>query len=298
LFSKYFTVVVIPQKTSKVSKFKIPVRLFSLITMVLTLALVLWGGMLYDYLSIRTKLFDTTILKDQYNKKEQELQGYKKKLVKLEFELDRLSELYQKLKILTSLEGAAQKALTLAEKKKLKKLEAKAKLGILQIIESKPEKSETSIDNRSKQFAQLKLFYQNPQNIFSRIPNRWPIKGYLSVAFGERIDPFSGRLKEHHGIDISAPPKSPIYASAAGIVLSTNDDTHYGNLLVIGHGNGLVTRYAHLAGFNVEVGQLVKRGALIGTVGNTGVSTSPHLHYEVLLNGVPQNPILYIEDGK
>lgn len=122
-------------------------------------------------------------------------------------------------------------------------------------------------------------------------PSIWPIAGWLTSAFGQRRDPFTGEAGFHPGLDISADHGHPVIAPADGVVASTAHSGNYGNLIVIDHGFGITTRYAHLSGFAVRPGQRVERGQTIGYVGSTGRSTSPHLHYEVLVNGQLTNPL-------
>jgi murein DD-endopeptidase MepM/ murein hydrolase activator NlpD len=127
--------------------------------------------------------------------------------------------------------------------------------------------------------------------LLNATPSIWPIHGWLSAGFGMRPDPFSGEADFHPGLDISAEKGTPIHATAAGTVELAAPSGDYGNLVVIDHGFGLVTRYGHMSKFAVWQGQEVKRGDVIGYVGATGRATGPHLHYEVLANGKLMNPL-------
>ncbi|AGW12191.1 M23 family metallopeptidase [Megalodesulfovibrio gigas] len=126
------------------------------------------------------------------------------------------------------------------------------------------------------------------------IPSIWPTQGWVTSAFGPRRSPFTGRNEFHQGVDISNKIGTPIYAPAKGVVTFAANDAANGKTLVVQHGGGLVTRYSHLQDFNVKVGDKTERGQLIASMGNTGTSTGPHLHYEVRLNGAPVNPMRYI----
>jgi murein DD-endopeptidase MepM/ murein hydrolase activator NlpD len=127
--------------------------------------------------------------------------------------------------------------------------------------------------------------------LLNATPSIWPVHGWLSAGYGVRPDPFTGESDFHPGIDISAEKGTPIEATADGIVELAEPSGDYGNLVVIDHGFGLVTRYGHLSKFAVSSGQQVKRGDVIGYVGATGRATGPHLHYEVLANGKLMNPL-------
>lgn len=119
-----------------------------------------------------------------------------------------------------------------------------------------------------------------------------------SSNFGWRNDPFTGQTAMHEGIDFIAGVGTPILAAAAGIVQTAEKHSQYGNMVEIDHGNGLTTRYAHASSLNVRVGEIVRRGQQIAAVGTTGRSTGPHLHFEVRINGVAQNPMRFLDKGK
>jgi murein DD-endopeptidase MepM/ murein hydrolase activator NlpD len=121
-------------------------------------------------------------------------------------------------------------------------------------------------------------------------PTIWPVMGPITGAFGERIDPFNGEGAFHSGVDISCHYGQPVLAPADGTVTYSDYYNGYGRMLQIDHGNGISTRYGHLAGFAVSDGQSVRRGEVIAYVGLTGRSTGPHLHYEVRIHDTPVNP--------
>ena len=125
----------------------------------------------------------------------------------------------------------------------------------------------------------------------SSTPSIWPAHGWLTGTFGGRSDPFSGEPAFHQGLDISTDKGQPVFATADGAVESASYSGDYGNLVVLRHGFGLVTRYGHMSGFAVKPGETVKRGAVIGYVGSTGRATGAHLHYEILANGQLINPL-------
>lgn len=132
------------------------------------------------------------------------------------------------------------------------------------------------------------------QRILASTPSIWPTEGRITSSFGYRRSPFTGRRELHKGLDIAAPIGTPIYATANGRVLSAGRDGAYGLTVTIDHGAGIVTLFAHMHRINVTAGQKVSRGELIGTIGKTGRTTGPHLHYEVRLNGVPVDPKRYV----
>jgi murein DD-endopeptidase MepM/ murein hydrolase activator NlpD len=129
------------------------------------------------------------------------------------------------------------------------------------------------------------------------IPNSRPVDEPVGSGFGFRSDPFSGRPALHTGLDFPAEVGTPVHAAAGGVVLSSAWHPEYGNLVELDHGNGLVTRYAHNSRVLVKAGDLVKRGQVISEVGTSGRSTGAHLHFEVLVDGVPQDPAKFLAGG-
>ena len=125
----------------------------------------------------------------------------------------------------------------------------------------------------------------------SLLPTSLPVEAQWNVStYGWRVDPFTGERAMHEGVDFVAIPGTSIGAAAAGVVISAERHPQYGNLVEIDHGKDLTTRYAHASKIVVKVGQLVKRGQKIAEVGSTGRSTGPHLHFEVRIRGLAQNP--------
>jgi murein DD-endopeptidase MepM/ murein hydrolase activator NlpD len=153
------------------------------------------------------------------------------------------------------------------------------------------------VDLRSDVFtlAESRLFESRLTALM--IPNSRPIDGPVGSGYGFRSDPFTGRAALHTGLDFPADVGRPIRAAAGGVVVSTDVHPEYGNLLVIDHGNGLVTRYAHTSKILVKTGDLVRRDQVVALVGTSGRSTGPHLHFEVLVDGVTQNPARFLAAG-
>lgn len=147
-------------------------------------------------------------------------------------------------------------------------------------------------------FAEVSDTLAHNMEKFSRLPSIMPTAGWLSSAFSRsRFHPVLHYARPHEGIDVSAPMGAPIVAPAAGTVTQVTRQTGYGNVLEIDHGYGIVTRYAHCSRIVVRVGQHVKRGQVVANVGNTGLSTGPHLHYEIHVHGKVVDPLTYVMPG-
>jgi len=152
------------------------------------------------------------------------------------------------------------------------------------------------VDDRSEQLGVLEALLVQTSASRKFLPSLPPIvDGWFSSNFGYRIDPFTGMKSFHEGIDFPAEVGTAIVAAASGKVVYSGYQPEYGKMIEIDHGNGLLTRYAHTSQIFVHEGDLVVRGQRLASVGSTGRSTGPHLHFEVRLNGVPQNPARFLE---
>ncbi len=125
-------------------------------------------------------------------------------------------------------------------------------------------------------------------------PSIWPVLGHITDSFGERLDPFSGEGAFHTGVDVASDYGAPVHATAGGIITIAENHAGYGRLVVIDHGFGITTWYAHLSSFSAVPGARVKRGEVVGYTGISGRSTGPHVHYEVRMNNAPINPWRYM----
>jgi murein DD-endopeptidase MepM/ murein hydrolase activator NlpD len=147
----------------------------------------------------------------------------------------------------------------------------------------------------SESMAEAEDTLRSHRNLLESTPSILPTAGLVSSRFSsERQHPLYHRAMPHEGIDVSAPRGTPILAAANGKVLRAGWTTGYGQLVEVSHGYGYVTRYGHASRIMVRAGQTVSRGEIIAQVGNSGIATSPHLHYEVLVNGRAQNPMNYV----
>ena len=154
----------------------------------------------------------------------------------------------------------------------------------------------SAVVERAAQLEQELRAYEQALRERARVPSIWPVlAGELTDEFGGRRDPFgSGGSEFHEGQDIAAPTGTSVVAAGDGTINFAGTQNGYGQIVIIDHGDGLATRYAHLSKIEVTIGQRLTRGQAIGQVGSTGRSTGPHLHYEVLINEHPVNPRAYL----
>jgi len=154
---------------------------------------------------------------------------------------------------------------------------------------------DATIGDRSRQLAALETLILSRELARQLVPGRRPVEsGYISSFFGQRADPFTGESAFHAGLDFAGAPGTRVLAVADGVVSYAGRDKGYGKLIEITHGGGYVTRYAHNASVLVPPGQTVRRGDAIALMGSTGRSTGPHVHFEVLRDGRPVNPMSFV----
>lgn len=164
-------------------------------------------------------------------------------------------------------------------------------------VSQKMDVVERQLYLQSRSFDEIAELVRTQDDRISHIPSIQPVKDkdlkYMASGFGWRVDPIYGVQKFHQGMDFSAEKGTDVFATGDGRVVSASWETGYGQCVVIDHGYGYKTRYAHLSKILVRTGKVVKRGEKIGEVGRTGKATGPHLHYEVILRDVVQNPAHY-----
>lgn len=196
------------------------------------------------------------------------------------------------------------------ERELRKLLDLNSKEEIIKVVEPKNipfsgigsvdiETIKREMEERISSLVELKSYLEKQKSIYLATPKGWPVKkGYISSGFGWRVHPITGKREFHYGVDIAAPLGTPIRATADGMVICTGKKRLSGNYIIIQHGYGFSSVYAHLKKYVVKVGQEVKRGEVIGYVGSTGLSTGPHLYYGICNNKRWINPMAYIRPNK
>jgi len=270
---------------------------FTLFLVVLWTGLTIWAGYIsgrhFDYWRVK---LDKEMIKlkllffaDQIKKSNELIEEVKQK----DIELRNLLNLKDKKSIILS---EAKGGPSEEDRKYLKKFLSK-KIEELSIIDYKYQCD--IIRNKAEQVLnscnEINEFISQQKLLYSSTPNMWPSSGRITSPFGFRIHPITGNYEFHTGIDISNNIKTPVYSTAKGRVKMTGYISGYGKLVIIDHGMGYETVYAHLFKILVSEGQSVKRGELIGLMGETGTTTGVHLHYEVLYNNKLLNPIKYLD---
>jgi murein DD-endopeptidase MepM/ murein hydrolase activator NlpD len=153
-----------------------------------------------------------------------------------------------------------------------------------------------AVKEQTQRLVALERLMSRAGKAVAALPSRWPVRGAVNSEFGMRQSPWTSEPEFHSGLDIRADRGTPIYAPAAGTVAYAGNGQDYGTTIILDHGQNLRSLYGHLSKVNVQNGQRVERGAVIGWTGNTGRSSGPHLHYEILVRGQAVNPRAYLWD--
>ena len=301
MIKKGFTFVVIPPSTSSVLRLKLSNRGLLVVLVVLTVFSVAGLYSMARMVWVDSRLSEYDQLRAEYLRQQVAIKKVANRMDQFKGQMDQLRELDYKLRLITDLEverprpsiygiGGFQESNDAA----LVKEADQNNLDLIGLLNKDLARLEKVARYQEESFNNLKAHLADRKDLVERTPYRWPAKGFISSVFGPRTDPFTGQQNMHSAIDIVAPKGTPVLAPADGITTFSGVDPSLGNMLVVDHGYGVITRYGHLDTQLVREGQRVKRGDTLGTVGSSGRSTGPHLHYEVLINDVPVNPLKLI----
>jgi len=290
--NKFYTLIVVPHAKARFRKFQVSVRLTRWVLAALGVLAVVLAGILTHYTWIAVEVAELRRLKTENLALATKARAYEENASQLQAKVLTLQNIVTKLGVMAGVEQSLPDA-QVGGVGGLSRLETTApSVDIATSLQTLEHTVSTLTEKSSK----LETIFQDQHQLLASTPSIWPARGYLSERFGNRTDPFTGLPDFHPGIDIATPRGTRVVAPAEGVVVFCGQKGGYGNAMVIDHGYGIVTRYAHLDGFNVRPGQRVRRGDVIAFTGNTGRSTAPHLHYEVWVYDQMRNPIQYILD--
>lgn len=282
---RYHTVILVPHSRAKMRKWRISSRLVRIAAASVLIAIVASGASLWHFVRSQSADNGLDLIENENRTLRQANQSIDNTIRRLQQQLARSEERTRQLSIaagiaaLPSNAGAGVGGDTVAGQES---------------YESFLESVELRTSELTRQLDQVENTLEGQQERLSATPTIAPVKGILTCGFGYRRDPFTGRSAFHPAIDISAPAGYPISAPADGIVLLSGANGALGKAVALSHGFGLTTRYGHLSQIHVRSGDRVKRGEVIGKVGNSGRATGFHLHYEVHVDGQAVDPMSYI----
>lgn len=300
---RYMTLFVLTNDASRSRQLKIPFRLLKAAAGASVFLFLVFSFVVFDYARLKTNYFSLSTLKKENTAQRIELQTFSGKIKDLESQIAKLNIFDRKIRIIANIAeprnaGSSDQLMGMggdssAEENYFSTPGAK-KDELVKKMRDEITQLEEMAKSQENSFTELQEYLMKKSSFLAATPSIWPARGWVTSAFGERISPFTGFPQMHGGLDIANRVGTPVIAPADGIVVRADADTGLGKTVAISHGYGIKTTYGHLSEIKVRTGQKVKRGTEIGTMGNTGRSTGPHLHYSVSLNGVTVNPAKYI----
>ncbi|NRA44675.1 MAG: M23 family metallopeptidase [Oligoflexales bacterium] len=313
-----FTIMLIPGGSSQTKQFSIPTLLIKLVSISILFVATMSGFFVLDYLDLRTMrgMHNELIAENQHLKGEAHilvtnLEDVKRSLRRIQDYTKKLNEIIT-LKVskvsrktgigpLSAEEYSIQKNNPSIKSEPVNKSNIPLGINIdnlifRPVIDELADIEELSND-QAVELQQLLSTLSEKKSLLSSIPSISPVQGWITSGFGFRVSPFTGQKSFHKALDIASPVGTPIIAPADGVVIFAGAKAGFGNFIMVAHyGYGIVTRYGHNAQNMVQAGQKIKRGEQIATVGMTGRTTGPHLHYEIWVNGEAVNPKKFILD--
>ena len=325
---KSYTILVVPDRDAKVKKVRVEHRVLVRAAVCAALVVLAAVGAMAHYFQIVGKVAENAVLRAENFELQNRWKEAEQKFSHINDELDRVKRLNANLRHITQLNDPDRKLSIAAPEAArggapefvgggIATEPAQSGMGPIAKGEGKmiadgdsrasPLPSETDGDllkqldelgkkvkAQEQEARSLKSYFEDQQALLASAPSVWPVRGWVTSDFSVRLDPYTGERVMHEGLDIATAMGTPVRAPADATVVFAGLEGGYGHVLVLDHGYGLKSRYGHLLKIDVKLGQKVRRGDLIAAVGNSGRSTGPHLHYEVRVNGVADNPRKFI----
>lgn len=317
---KSYTILLVPDRDAKVKKIRLEHR--TIVRGAICLGVVLVGlmAMVAHYFSVVGRVAENSVIRAENLELQNRWKEAEQKFAHINEELDRVKRLNSNLRHITRLNDPERKlAMGPIERPRGGQelvgggaspqvhASVATEPPMLADGDSKPGKPDADkdllvqLDDLGKKIKveeqearALKSYFEDQQALLASAPSIWPVRGWVTSDFSTRLDPYTGGRVMHEGLDVAAALGTRVRAPADGTIVFNGVEGGYGRVLVIDHGYGLKTRYGHLLKTDVKIGERVKRGQGVAQVGNSGRSTGPHLHYEVRVNGVADNPRKFI----
>ncbi len=301
-----YTFHIVNRRGSAVSQnsFTAPMTRFALVLFLIFAAAVSYVG--HDYYQLKkTSLRITELEKAKYDHlieialQRKQIQNFATEINSLKLTLLEINKFERKIKIIANMDEPGKSGLFGVGGEVPDDLNTNVPLtkkhnSLLREMHNQIEDINQATIRQEEGFSNLLKYLEDQKNLLASTPAIRPTVGWVSSKFGYRVSPFTGKRTFHKGLDIANRKGTPIIATANGLISQAGRKGFLGKLITIDHGHGIVTRYGHLSKILIKPGNTVKRGQLIGKMGNSGRSTGPHVHYEVRLNGLPVNPVQYI----
>ncbi len=292
---RFYTFIVASHADGKMLRVSLPYPVLCAIAFLALIGVVAAGAAAYHYGRMLLKVSDYDHLLAQNDSFRSENHQFRIQTAQLAERIDLLETMATKLKTMSGMNSSKEVGGAGGFSPESFGRPRPASSGDLPAIEG----YNRSVNGLEAEYRDIGITLSEKIFVQSAKPNLLPVLGYVTGGLGPREDPFNGSVTEHHtGLDISAPYGTPVHAPADGLVIYAGQREGYGNIVVIDHKFGYVTRYGHLSKMSVEVGQHVSRSEVIGFVGTSGRTTGPHLHYELWWNNRSINPMKWLAQNQ
>lgn len=302
--NKSYTILVVPDRSAATRKFRVQATLLVRLAWASGLLFLLLVGMLIHYFVVVGQIGENRVLSEENSQLRTQLKLVHERVEHISQTLDRVERFDQKLRALTQLNDP-ERNLAIGplptddhqagdEDPDEAAFSHRGLPEDTAFLPSKLDSLAVEATSDEQSIQQLTRYFEDQKNLLASTPSIWPARGWVTSDFGIRTDPYTSERSMHRGLDIANEIGTPVFAPSDGVVIFDGTEGGYGNVLVLDHGYGVRTRYRHLSKILVKLGDKVKRGQQVAAVGNTGRSTGPHLHYEVRVNGIPENPKKFI----
>ncbi len=297
--TQVFTVIVVSDHSQAIRKFRVPrqwLRNAAYAGVAVAVVALLTIG---HYFALLGASSENSVLKEENAQLRSQILLVQEKVAHISSTLDRVERFDAKLRsAVTQLQDPERKLAIgpVGDSESLAAIPGPAPAAEANIsaLPGKLSSLEGEAARQEQSLRELQEYFDDQRSQLASTPSIWPARGWVTSDFGTRIDPYTADRKMHQGMDIATPHGQPVYTPSDGSVVFIGTEGGYGKVLVVDHGYGVKTRYGHLSEIFVRLGARVKRGDKVAAVGNTGRSTGPHLHYEVRVNGIPENPRKFI----
>jgi len=297
----FLTLMIIPRRKSAVTKISLSSNLVRGLLIGSILAVLLTLYIVYDYASIQRDRAELSRLRQKTTQQSEQITALAIKVDEFADRMEAFKQFDKKIRILATDQVGREKTIPLGiggsnnEQIRLKELIDQDQEKLVSGMHKSISQLNDDANERESSFTELLKFLRERKSLLAATPSIWPVRGWVTSEFGPRNNPFGSGSEFHKGLDIATKMGKEVIASADGLVVEAGYQSDNGHIVRIDHGYGVSSSYAHLSKTAVKQGVLVKKGDLIGYVGDTGRSTGAHLHYAVYMNNVPVNPRKYLK---
>ena len=296
----FYTFLIIPKKKSSAKRLTLSNKVLKGVAFCIMAVILASMYTYYDYIKIKRDKIELERLRRQTREQKVQIDGLAEKVNNFAVRMEELSQLDKNIRTVANVEDKRYKGQILGiggsinDETRIKShAETDQRMVIAKIDQNVEQLSKDAVEQKNS-FNELFKFLKQQKSILAATPSIWPVQGWVTSEFGFRSSPLGEGREFHKGIDIATRMGVHVVAPADGLVSEVSYDRDVGHMVKIDHGYGMTSWYGHLFRSVVKQGNMVKRGDLLGYVGNSGRSTGSHLHYSVSLNGIPVNPRKYL----